>query len=164
MLTGSFASSFHGVPRTTHDLDIVIDPNPATLRRFVGSLPPDEFYVDAGFALEAPEQRTLFNVIDLGSGWKADFIIIKGRPFGRVEFERRQLGTVMGTSGFITSPEDAVLSKLEWAAKSESERQLREVVGVLEVQQELDLEYLERLIEDLGLRSAWRKALELANE
>jgi hypothetical protein len=27
MLTGSFASAFHGAPRTTHDIDIVIAPN-----------------------------------------------------------------------------------------------------------------------------------------
>ena len=32
MLTGSFASSFHGVPRATQDIDLVIAPNGEQLR------------------------------------------------------------------------------------------------------------------------------------
>jgi hypothetical protein len=34
MVVGSFASTAHGKPRTTQDLDIVIDPTAAALDRF----------------------------------------------------------------------------------------------------------------------------------
>ena len=161
MLTGSVASSYHGVPRTTHDVDIVIDPSPADLRELVESFPDEEYYVDPPAALEALARRTQFNVIERKSGWKADLIIIKGRPFIRTEFYRRRPGTVMGNRAFVTSREDAILSKLEWATKSGSERQLRDVAGVLSVGAELDMEYLERWIEVLGLRGAWERAREL---
>jgi len=57
---------------------------------------------------------------------------------------------------FIVSAEDLVIAKLEWARLGESERQLRDVVGILEVQGEaLDRIYLRRWIEELGLEELW---------
>jgi hypothetical protein len=41
MVSGSLASSFHGDPRATNDFDLVIDPNPSSLNRFVNSLPAE---------------------------------------------------------------------------------------------------------------------------
>ena len=35
MLTGSFAGAYHGVPRATLDIDLVIDPTRAQLEAFV---------------------------------------------------------------------------------------------------------------------------------
>jgi hypothetical protein len=52
MIAGSFASTFHGEPRTTHDIDIVIDPSRDSLDRFVRSLAPEVFYVCAAAADE----------------------------------------------------------------------------------------------------------------
>jgi len=46
MLTGSFASAHHGVPRSTLDIDIVIAADPEQLRTFVESLPGGEYYAD----------------------------------------------------------------------------------------------------------------------
>jgi hypothetical protein len=38
MLVGSFASTVHGAPRTTQDIDLVIDPTPQSLARLVALL------------------------------------------------------------------------------------------------------------------------------
>ncbi len=64
MVVGSLASSFHGEPRQTRDIDIVIDPTPDALHRFMQLLPPDDFYADADAATEALERRTSFNVVE----------------------------------------------------------------------------------------------------
>lgn len=162
MVTGSVASSYHGRPRTTHDIDIVIDPAPSALRAFVESLLADGYYVDLASAMEALARRRQFNVIEQRTGWKIDLIVIKDRPFSRTEFARRRPGSVMGVRAFVTSREDAILSKLEWAAKSESERQLEDVAGILSVGGELDREYLEEWVERLGLGDQWERARELA--
>src|SRR5262245_34125565 len=89
MLTGSFASAFHGAPRATQDIDIVISPSADQLRAMVRSLPESEYYVDLGTALEARDQEGQFNVIDFATGWKVDLIVRKSRPFSREEFARR---------------------------------------------------------------------------
>jgi hypothetical protein len=46
MLTGSFASAHYGAPRSTQDIDLVIEATPAKLRAFVEALSGNEYYAD----------------------------------------------------------------------------------------------------------------------
>jgi hypothetical protein len=160
MLTGSLASSFHGEPRSTRDADVVIDPTPEALRRFVTALTQEEgFYVDADAALDALEHRTQFNVIEVATGWKVDFIIRRDRPFSLEEFGRRQQVQLPGATMYVATAEDMIIAKLEWALAGESERQLRDVSSIASVMgNTLDLEYLERWIAALGLVDLWNRA------
>lgn len=72
MVVGSFASTAHGEPRTTRDLDLVIDPSPLQLDQVLAGLDPDQLYVDPAVAREALRRRSMFNVIEMTSGWKLD--------------------------------------------------------------------------------------------
>ena len=78
MLTGSFASSFHGSPRASQDIDIVIAPNSEALAQLLTAFPENQYYVSREAAFDALERRTQFNVIDFATGWKIDFIIRAG--------------------------------------------------------------------------------------
>ena len=89
MVAGSFASTYHGVPRATQDIDIVIEPTPSTLDAFLDSLPETDYYFDRVAARDALHTRSQFNVIDLATGWKVDLVIRKTRPFSVEEFGRR---------------------------------------------------------------------------
>src|SRR5262249_19945608 len=53
MLPGSFASAYYGAPRTTQDIDFVIETTPAQLKRLAQLLPSDEYYFDLETALDA---------------------------------------------------------------------------------------------------------------
>ena len=64
MVTGSVASSHHGRPRTTHDIDVVIDPTPSTLQSLAAALTRSGFYVDPDRARDALNRRRQFNVIE----------------------------------------------------------------------------------------------------
>lgn len=88
MLTGSFASAHYGVPRSTQDIDLVVEATAAQLRAFIHSLSSIEYYADLNAALEAQKRESLFNVIDLATGWKIDLICRKARLFSREEFNR----------------------------------------------------------------------------
>lgn len=155
MVTGSLASSYHGEPRATRDLDVVIDPQPAGLGELLAGLEAAGFYVDRDAAFEALRDRSQFNAIG-DEATKIDFIVRKDRPFSIEEFKRRRRADLLGTPGFIASLEDTVVAKLEWAATTESERQLRDVAGMLAVNGEaIDLAYVERWVAVLGLDDAW---------
>ena len=159
MLTGSFASAFHGAPRTTQDVDIVIAPNLASLTRLLCEFPDDAYYVSREAALQAYGAEGLFNVIDFASGWKVDFILRKSRAFSILEFERRREIPLLGTTLFVASAEDVALSKLEWAKLSGSERQIQDVAAIVRTQRgTLDTEYVERWVGVLGVRSEWAAA------
>lgn len=159
MLAGSFASSYHGDPRTTNDIDLVIDPTRAAFERFVHGLDPHRYYVSEPTALAPFANRTQFNVVMLESGWRADLILRKDRPFSRSEFERRQQAEIAETQVFVATGEDTVIAKLEWAQAGESERQLRDVAGILELRAGgLDLQYIAHWVAELGLDARIRDA------
>jgi hypothetical protein len=150
MLAGSVASTYHGEPRTTQDIDLVIDPDERSLAAFAGSFDPVRFYV--GNAMDALRRREQFNVIDTLTGWKVDLIIRKDRPFSREEFARRRFVRIGGVDTWTASAEDTVLAKLEWLDQGGSDRQLRDVVGILAVQRgALDEAYLDLWAADLGV-------------
>lgn len=158
MIVGSFASSLYGIPRTTNDADIVILAESTPLRRFVDTL-QKTFYADEQMALDALEQRLMFNIIHLESGFKIDLIVPKDQAFGKQEFQRRRLAKFFGTQRWFASPEDTILRKLEWSNLGGSERQFTDALTVARVQSStLDREYLvwgarelqvERLLEKL---------------
>lgn len=163
MVVGSVAGSFHGEPRTTVDIDIVIDPTRESLTRFVESLPAEDFYVAQEAATEALARRSSFNVIEHATGWKVDLLVRKDRPFSRTELERRFRAPLLGRPTPIATAEDTIIAKLEWATEGASERQLGDVAAIVRTQgSRLDQDYLERWIGPLGLDDAWRKALDLA--
>ena len=158
MLTGSVATSYHGRPRATHDADIVIDPTAEQLDLLVRNLDAAGFYVDAAGARAALGRRRQFNAIATEHGYKIDLIIRKDRPFSREEFSRRQrVDLAFDQPVAIVTPEDAILSKLEWVKMGgDSERQMRDAAGVLEVNPGLDRAYIERWASELGVSDLWQ--------
>ena len=163
MLTGSFASVFYGSPRSTQDIDLVIEATPVQLRSFVENLHSGEYYVDTEAALEAHKRESLFNIIDKRTGWKIDLIIRKSRAFSQEEFSRRKLQNVQGVSLFVASAEDIVLAKLEWAKFGASQRQIEDAAGVLKLRSDsLDRSYLDKWVRELRLTKEWDEAQRMA--
>jgi hypothetical protein len=156
MLAGSFASSYHGAPRATQDIDIVVDPTFESLDRFLAALKGDDIYLDADVAREEFRRRGQFNIIDGTTAWKVDVIFRKARAFSVEEMSRRLPAVVLGVAVFVATAEDTVLAKLEWAKLGESERQRRDVAALLEAKGgPLDLGYIERWLDELGIRESW---------
>jgi hypothetical protein len=159
MLSGSFASAYYGAPRSTQDIDLVIEASPAQLRTFIEHLPSDEYYANLEAALEAHQRQSMFNVIDLATGWKIDLIFRKSRAFSQEEFRRRKLVEVADIPLFVASAEDVVVSKLEWSKLAQSRRHIEDVAGMLKLRWEsLDRSYLEKWILELGLETQWSDA------
>jgi hypothetical protein len=156
MLTGSLASSFHGEPRATRDIDFVIDPDGDALDRLVSRLRGQGWYVDGEAAQTALAERGQFNAI--AGDAKLDFMVRKDRPFSIEEFGRRRRVRLPDAEATIVSVEDLILAKLQWGSETGSDRQLRDVAGMVEVAgDQLDRRYVERWAADLGVLEAWRQ-------
>ena len=159
MLSGSFASAYYGSPRSTQDIDLVIEATPKQLQSFIGALPSNAYYADLDAALDAHQHQSLFNVIDLATGWKIDLIIRKSRAFSQEEFRRRQLVDLHNISLLLASAEDVIISKLEWAKLAQSRRQIEDVAAILRVRWDsLDQSYLEKWLAELDLNQQWVEA------
>ena len=163
MLSGSFASAYYGAARSTQDIDFVIHASLEQLRSFINALPVSEYYADLDSAFEAHQRHSLFNVIDQATGWKIDLIIRKSRPYSQEELGRRQRVNLHGVSLFMTTAEDAVVSKLEWAKLAQSRRQIEDAAAILRVRwAALDHFYLTKWIDELDLHKEWDGARRVA--
>ena len=132
---GSLASSVHGVMRSTLDVDIVADMHRDHIKPLVAAL-SKEFYADDEMMKDAIEHHSSFNLIHYETAFKVDVFIQKPRAFDQMQIERRRksvIATDPDESVFVTSPEDVILSKLEWyrLGGEVSDRQWRDILGVL---------------------------------
>jgi hypothetical protein len=163
-VSGSFASSAHGIPRSTNDIDVVIaPPTPSALTRLLKQFPPPEFGKSEEDAFDALKQRSQFNVIDYANHWKVDFILRQDTQFDASRFARREVVEIAGVHLYAASAEDILITKLWWAKLGESERQITDAAGIIRVQGEnLQKTYVERWVSILELDDQWRAARQKA--
>jgi len=156
VIGGSVASSLHGRPRSTQDVDLVADLRLEHAPRLAAAL-SEQFYVDEQMILDATRRRASFNVVHLASMTKIDIFVPRDEAVVRQQLVRRvqvSIGDAPAERLWLVSPEDIILQKLIWhdAGGRTSQRQLRDVAGVIEVQGErLDREYLEHWSEVAGV-------------
>jgi hypothetical protein len=162
---GSMASAYHGQPRQTNDVDMVVDVEIGDAERLGNALRRD-FYVDEDAVRDAISRRASFNVLDRASFVKVDFFVSDKTAWTQSRMARAQTVTLPANGGAVesrfTSPEDIVIQKLLWfrAGGEASERQWNDVRGVIEIQSgNLDLAYLSRWAREVGVSSLLERAL-----
>ncbi len=163
MVCGSVASSMHGEPRSTNDIDFVVDFSAGDVSRLHAALAA-EFLADPAALTYAVENNSSCNVIHRTTGIKVDLFTLRPREFSRTELERRRKELAIRPDArlSVTTPEDMVLTKLEWFRKGGevSDRQWRDVCGLLKLQGErLDREHMDRWADDLGVADLLDRAI-----
>jgi hypothetical protein len=161
---GSVASSVYGVPRATQDVDLVAELFGKQVDPFVAML-TNEFYVDADMIRDALSRRASFNVVHLGTMFKADIFPFMRDPWMESEMARGRLETLPTETGPVTirfaTPEDTLLHKLVWfrAGGEISDRQWGDILGILKVQgTRLDQGYLDQWATPLGVADLLQRA------
>jgi len=145
MVSGGVAVSYWGFPRTTHDIDIVIEAKKEDKEKIVALFEKD-FYISPEAAEDAIETRFTFNIIHHQSGLKVDFWLVKKEPFGILEFKRRLRKKIFDKEIFIISPEDLVLTKLLAYKETRSHRRLEDAESILK-SSKVDLKYIKNWAE-----------------
>lgn len=157
MLTGSLAMNYYAQPRMTRDIDIVVALDAKDAIDAITGLFSSDYYVAREAIINAIAHESVFNLIHHETVVKVDCIVRKKSDYRRLEFERRRAITVQGFSVWITSKEDLIISKLDWARDSRSELQLRDVRNLLATG--YDITYLEQWTRQLGLYDLWQECL-----
>jgi hypothetical protein len=150
-LTGSMASNYWGIPRTTHDLDFVVQLPVSAVPRIVQEFSGD-FYIEEAAVRAAYQPPHQFNAIDTRSALKVDFWLPRPEPFDREMLKRRTQVTLFGEPAWISTAEDVILHKLFWNRISPSDRQLGDAAGIVAVQADaLDKSYLKQWAREISL-------------
>jgi hypothetical protein len=160
MVTGSVAAIFYGEPRLTHDVDVVAFLNEADIRRLAEIFPSADFYVPPLEVIAAEAQREQhghFNLIHIGTGFKADVY-----PTGRDElnawaFRLRRRVQFEGETVMLAPPEYVIVRKLEYYREGGSEKHLRDIRAMLAISgEQLDRAALTDWIQRRGVQSEWQ--------
>lgn len=144
------------------DADLVVDLDSSHLARFIEGL-GQSYYVSEDAASEAIRTTGMFNLIHLGSGYKIDIHLAGEDPYEQTKLARaRLISLASGESLRVATAEDLILSKLRWyrLGGGVSQRQWKDVLGILVFQPELDRAYLRRWSENLGISDLLLRALE----
>ena len=159
-ITGSIASSYYGIPRLTHDLDIVLTIVEKNVEEII-DLYKNDGYISREGIREALYGSGMFNFIHHKTGFKIDFWINKGDSFTKSCFKRmRKIELSDDFWAVLASPEDVLLHKVYWNNLMPSERQIRDAQGIISVQaSSLDIEYIEKWAEEMGIQDEIKRLL-----
>ena len=151
MLTGAFATSCYGIPRSTKDVDLVLALNhakelPAVMRRLEDKV---EFTGQIQFDTLTWGKR-MVGTMRAAPHLKIDLFELFDDAFVQSQFSRRKELEVapLGRSCWVPTAEDVVVQKLRWAR----DKDLMDATDVLVVQglENLDIEYIRRWCRDHG--------------
>ena len=153
-LTGSYASTYWGVPRSTHDIDILARMDADQLVALAALLGED-YYADAEAMVQALSDTRHCNIIHLDSGVKVDVWLAQESGYDETRLTRRVAPEPAHAEVFVLSAEDVILSKLLWMQQGAGERHRHDILGILRTQDSaLDLDYLRSMGADLGVAEA----------
>lgn len=154
------ASNAWGIPRTTHDLDFVVQISPSDTSHFAEAFHHRDYFVDEAMIRSAFRAPYQFNVIHVPSALKVGFWVLKPDEFEREMFRRRVKDSWLGETIWIATAEDVIPHKLLWNKISPSDRQMDDVAGVFAVQQgKLDIAYMRPWAARLGVQTEFENAL-----
>jgi len=142
VLSGSLASNFYAVPRSTKDADIIVETDAASLGRLFDRLSSD-FSVDRQLRLEMVTFTHRYVMDHRASAFTIEFFLLSDDPFDKSRFARRRQDSYEGVPVWVLTPEDVVVQKLRWLRISRNPKHRDDVRRVLIVSgPTLDYEYM----------------------
>ena len=151
MLSGSVAMSIYIVPRATRDFDFVVHLETHNIDNFILHF-KEGYYCDKDAIEDAVKRRSMFNIIDHASGFKADFVVLKNEAFRQEEFDRKKRVDFFGKTIYVVSPEDLLISKLIWIQDLQSSQQMEDIKNLTDIES-LEWTYITKWVHKLNLNT-----------
>lgn len=161
MATGSVAAMLYGIPRFTHDLDIVLDLRNTPVGELERMFPDQSFYRPPSEVIRVERsrsQRGHFNIIHHDSGLKADVYLFGQENLHKWAFDRKRRIQLSPEKGiWLAPPEYVILRKLQYYLEGHSDKHLHDIRGIMEVSADLiDQNALKDWIECLNLQNTFK--------
>ena len=147
MVTGSTASIVYSHPRSTADVDFVLE-NDIAISEIQTALKP-HFIMDPQIGFETKFMTTKYVFLNAETKFKVELFLLSQDPHDQVRFARRLRVMKGELVTYLPTPEDVVIQKLRWGRSKDK----GDVVDVLQVSGEgLDWPYIHAWCERHGTR------------
>jgi hypothetical protein len=151
VIVEGLAVLFYGIPRTTMDIDILIEMDMPKVKRFVEFLKGNDFFADEDDVKMAFEEKSHATIEDKTSLIRLDIKGIYGEN-DWITLKRRRKVSLANFVFFIASPEDIIANKLLFG----SEQDIKDAEGIYARQfGNLDMKYLAERCRKLDVYEAF---------
>ena len=157
-LTGSWALSYYAQPRSTHDIDFVVNLSQNDITKFYNAFDKDRYMISEKSIKDAIYYRTQFQVTDRQTGFWIDFWIPKEDEFNKAIFIRKKKVKLFNLHTWLPTVEDLIILKLLWSNISGGSKiQRDDIKALFAFQKDLDNKYIEKWINRLNLKEEYDK-------
>lgn len=152
-IVGSMASIIYGESRMTNDVDILVNLPLEQAEALCREFPPPEYYVSLEAVRQAIKSRHQFNIIYIDTGFKIDMMLPSQTEFSQLDITLGQRHIQEGVyNAMFAAPENVMLKKLQYFKEGGSEKHLRDIAGVMNIQgDKIDQDYLNKWAAELGV-------------
>jgi hypothetical protein len=169
LIGGAVAAWAWGEPRSTMDVDVVIDLPFEAIPALSRELEKRDMLVPVDIILDTltEERNDLpIHAIHIQSGFKADLYPLRPQDeLRRSALQRRvsvDFGPPLGVV-YVHSPEDLIVYKIWYFSLSQQTKHVRDIAAILKsIGSEIDFKYIQTWIARLGLSSTWQELLDQA--
>jgi len=162
MVTGATAAILYGQPRTTNDLDVVIELLETDLPRLRRAFPAESYYLPPDEIIEieiARPQRGHLNALHPTSGFQCDLYPMGQDPLHEWALPLRRAISYEGETIHFAPPEYVILRKLEYFREEGSDKHLKDIRAMLDTSgDQIDVGIVETWAARLSLRREWETA------
>ena len=153
MVVGSLSSSFYGIPRSTKDIDIVIQLTAQVSIRDIANRLGPSFRLEPQASFETISSTHRYVIAALDLPFKIELFLLSGDPHDRERFRRRKPQAIYTRTAYLPTAEDVIITKLNWARSRPHGKNAEDVRSVLAVRsEELDWNYIYGWCDQHGTR------------
>lgn len=172
MIGGAVAVWPWGEPRSTQDIDIVIQLGIEHINALSKELEKVEIFLPPDIIMENLYETRgdlPINAIHGASGYKAEMFLVREEDeLRKAAFQRRvkvDFGPEVGEI-YIHSPEDLIIYKMLYYSLSQQTKHIRDIGSIIKtIGEQLDYEYIQRWAAEKQLVAIWQEILqELDNQ
>lgn len=153
MVVGAFSSNYHGVGRSTKDIDLVISLEENNLKDITKKL-SNNFQLDPQARFETITATNKFVYCHRDSPFEVEMFLLSDDEFDQSRFRRRQQVDLLGRRAYLPTAEDVVVMKLRWAMSRSGLKDSEDVRGVIAVSgNRMDWDYVYSWADRHGTRT-----------
>ena len=164
LIGGSVAAWSWGEPRSTQDVDLVIQLGVEQINALSRELEEEDIYLPPDIILGNFQEERVdlpLNAIHGSSGFKAEMFLLRDTDELLKEAFRRRVQVDLGGSigeVYVHSPEDLILYKLYYYSLSHQTKHIRDIGGIIKTMGErLDRDYIQTWAKKKQLTAIWEE-------